>query len=90
MSKGENFYTTFKTLLKKYFGISIAEWHSIAFGGIMAILGGVSHFMPVMAYILSDAPLKGHLKDIRKEVIYGLASFGVVELIQIHVLGVFL
>ena len=77
-----NYFEKFKNLMKEKFGISIAEWHSIAFGSGLAIIGGLPLASVVTAYLFTNDGLKGHLKDTKKEIGYFVGSFLTVEMIQ--------
>lgn len=83
-----NYYTRFKAFLKEKFGIDIAEWHSIAIGGLTALIGGPGMFSLVLTTALTAKKVRGHLKDLRKEVGYGLASFSIIEGLQIALGGI--
>lgn len=74
----DNFYRKFKRLLKK-FGITIAEWHSLVVGSCGALIGGPQLAVAMWVLITSGVSLSGHLKDVKKEFGYFLASFSVIE-----------
>jgi F0F1-type ATP synthase assembly protein I len=77
-----NFFEKFKNFLKEKFGISIPEWHSIVIGGISGIIGGYEIFLPLILFVVSGKKLTGHLKDFRKEIGYGMATFLSIEILQ--------
>ncbi|MFB6144684.1 MAG: hypothetical protein ABEJ98_05225 [Candidatus Nanohaloarchaea archaeon] len=74
-----NLFTKFKESLKKYFGLSIPEWHSIAIGAASAIIGGPALFGGILGTALGVKKGFGHLYDLKKELGYGLASFSILE-----------
>lgn len=76
----KNYFTYFKEFLKK-FGITIAEWHSLAIGVGTAVIGGPALAAAVYAAAMtvSYKKLKGHMKDLRKEIGYFVGSFCFVE-----------
>ena len=77
-----NFFEKFKNFLKEKFGISIPEWHSIMFGVGIGTIAGFPTATALTVYLVSDNGLKGHLKDVRKEIVYFIFSFLSVEIIQ--------
>ena len=83
-----NYYTRFKAFLNEKFGIDIAEWHSLSIGALTGLIGGPGMFSVVLTTALTWKKAKGHLKDLKKEVGYGLASFSIVEGLQIALGGV--
>lgn len=82
-----NYFTRFKNILKEKFGLTIPEWHSISFGSLLALIGGMELATVVIGYLLTNKGLKGHLKDVKNEIIYFVASFVLLETLQnLHIL----
>jgi hypothetical protein len=89
VSDGEikpKYYLIVKKYLKKA-GISIAEWHSLIIGVGTAIIGGPTLASAVFTGVTSvkAKKLKGHMKDVKHEIGYFIASYSITEGI-IHVL----
>ncbi|MFB6115311.1 MAG: hypothetical protein ABEK04_03385 [Candidatus Nanohalobium sp.] len=74
----KTYFVKFKETLKK-FGITVAEWHSLGIGVGTAVIGGPALAAAVYTGATTVKGVKGHMKDLKKEIGYFVGSFCVVE-----------
>lgn len=57
-------------------------FHSLVPGMFLGVAGGAPMFVSVMTLLQTAKGVSGHIKDLKKEIGYFIAGFGIVEIAQ--------